>query len=434
MKKTNIIIATTCCVALTVSSLVYAQRPDASGRFGQGGRHESAQGRGANGGLGGAGGPGGVGGPGMQSAAQVVKMRKELTAEERADLNALRLKMSNMGVDYLRKIQLPSGSFSSSPRVGIGPTIVDAIGLLRAGVKLDEPVLAKALAFLEKSVQEDGGIYTTNSHLASYESCLGLVCFHLANEAAGDGRYDEVLKNAERFVRGVQYNEANGVEPSDERFGGVGYGAEKSTRPDLSNTQFFVEALREIGVEEEDQAIQDALVFVSRCQNLESEANPAAGQTRGNDGGFFYTFINGEENPAGQEADGGLRSYGSMTYAGLKSLIYAGLTPDDPRVEAAIGWIKENYTTTQNPGLGKRGLYYYYNTFSKCLKVIGSDSFVDAEGVAHDWRAELLETLALAQNIDGSWVNDDRMWYETDAPLVTGYILTVLSYCAEDEK
>ena len=123
-----------------------------------------------------------------------------------------------------------------------------------------------------------------------------------------------------------------------------------------------------------------------------------------------------------------------MTYAGLKSLIYAGLTPDDPRVEAAIGWIKENYTTTQNPGLGKRGLYYYYNTFSKCLKVIGSDSFVDAEGVAHDWRAELLETLALAQNIDGSWVNDDRMWYETDAPLVTGYILTVLSYCAEDEK
>lgn len=156
MKKTNIIVATTCCVALTVSSLVYAQRPDASGRFGQGGRPESAQGRGANGGLGGAGGPGGVGGPGMQSAAQVVKMRKELTAEERADLNALRLKMSDMGVDYLRKIQLPSGSFSSSPRVGIGPTIVDAIGLLRAGVKLDEPVLAKALAFLEKSVQEDG--------------------------------------------------------------------------------------------------------------------------------------------------------------------------------------------------------------------------------------------------------------------------------------
>ncbi len=420
MKKTNIIIATTCCVALTVSSLVYAQRPDASGRLGQGGRPESAQGRGANGGLGGAGGPGGVGGPGMQSAAQVVKMRKELTADERADLNSLRLKMSDMGVDYLRKIQLPSGSFSSSPRVGIGPTIVDAIGLLRAGVKLDEPVLAKALAFLEESVQDDGGIYTTNSHVASYESCLGLVCFHLANEAAGDGRYE--------------YNEANGVDPSDERFGGVGYGAEKSTRPDLSNTQFFVEALREIGVEEEDQAIQDALVFVSRCQNLESEANPAAGQTRGNDGGFFYTFINGEENPAGQEADGGLRSYGSMTYAGLKSLIYAGLTPDDPRVEAAIGWIKEHYTTTQNPGLGKRGLYYYYNTFSKCLKVIGSDSFVDAEGVAHDWRAELLETLALAQNIDGSWVNDDRMWYETDAPLVTGYILTVLSYCAEEEK
>ena len=30
-----------------------------------------------------------------------------------------------------------------------------------------------------------------------------------------------------------------------------------------------------------------------------------------------------------------LRSYGSMTYAGLKSMIFAGVGPDDPRVKAA---------------------------------------------------------------------------------------------------
>lgn len=386
-------------------------------------------------GMGGGRGGMGVGRPDAQaSAAPVVKMREKLSDEERGDLQALRVKMLADGVKYLSQMQLPSGSFSASPRAGIGPTLVDAIGLLRAGAAIDDPVLAKALRFLESSIQEDGGIYSEGGRISSYESCLGLVCFSLANAAAGDGRYDGVVSNAEKYVRGRQYNEANGTSREDANFGGVGYGSDSSSRPDLSNTQFFVEALRELGADEDDKAIQDALVFVSRCQNLESEDNPVAGETRGDDGGFIYTFVAPDENPAGQEASGGLRSYGSMTYAGLKSLVYAGLTAEDPRVEAATSWIRANYTTTENPGLGKRGLYYYYNTFSKCLRVLGLETVTDKAGVEHNWRAELLETLALAQNVDGSWANDDRMWMETDACLVTGYILTVLSYCAEEEN
>jgi len=370
------------------------------------------------------------------SAAQIVKMRETLAEEERADLEALRVKMIADGVEYLRKVQLPSGSFSASPRVGIGPTIIDAIGMLRVGVSLDDPLLAKTLKFIEESIREDGGIYSEGGRLANYESCVGLMCFSLANKAAGDGRYDDVIEAAERFVRATQYGEANGTKIDDENFGGVGYDKDQSTRPDLSNTQFFIEALRETGADEDDPAIQDALVFVSRCQNLESEDNPASHLASG-DGGFIYTFVSPDENPAGQEVSGGLRSYGSMTYAGLKSLIYAGLTKEDPRVEAATRWIAENYTTTENPGLGKRGLYYYYNTFSKCLEALGDDIFTDKEGVAHNWRAELIETLALAQNIDGSWVNEDRMWFETDACLVTGYVLIALSCCEapnDDER
>ncbi len=399
-----------------------------------GGAGQGANGRGGMGGPGGPGmgGRGGNGGPGASAqVSPAKKMRSELSKEEKADLEALRVKMIDDGVKRLAKSQGENGSFSASPRAGIGPTLIDAIGLLRVGVKLDEPVLANAMKFLEASVHDDGGVYSEGMHLSSYESCLGLVCFMLANEQAGDGRYDEVVKNAERFVRGSQYNESTGVSREDEYFGGVGYGADSSSRPDLSNTQFFIEALREIGVEEDDQAIQDALVFVSRCQNLESEHN-ASGQVKTNDGGFIYTFVDGEENPAGQEVSGGLRSYGSITYAGLKSLIYAGLKADDPRVDAATGWIKENYSMEQNPGLGKRGLYYYYHTLSKCFKVIGDETIVDAKGVEHNWRSELIETLALAENADGSWVNEDRMWMETDANLVTGYVLIVLSYCSKE--
>lgn len=376
----------------------------------------------------------GAGGRGAGDAngarAVAVKMREKLSDAERGDLESLRRKMLADGIEYLRKVQLPNGSFSSSPRVGVGPTMVVAIGLLRAEVKLDDPLLAKTLAYLEGAIRDDGGIYSESGMLSNYESCIGLICFKLANDAAGDGRYDDVLVRAEKFIRGAQYNEANGTARDDQYFGGLGYNEERSTRPDLSNTQFFIEALREVGADEDDQAIQDALVFVSRCQNLESEDNPS-GEARGEDGGFFYTFVSPDENPAGQEVSGGLRSYGSMTYAGLKSLIYAGLTADDPRVEAASKWIGEHYTTTENPGLGKRGLYYYYNTFSKCMLVLGKKMFVDGDGVEHDWRADLIETLALAQNVDGSWFNEDRMWYESDASLVTGYVLTVLVYCEE---
>ncbi|MBQ9874063.1 MAG: terpene cyclase/mutase family protein [Thermoguttaceae bacterium] len=374
---------------------------------------------------------GGRGG-GRQTASPTVpieKMRASLSDAERADLEALRASMVAEGIAFLTKSQSEDGSFSASPRVGIGPTLIDVAGLLRAGVKLDEPILAKALAFLEKSVREDGGIYSEGLHLSTYESCLGLVCFTLANRQAGDGRYDAIVEKAEKFVRGSQYNKENGVEKEDEYFGGVGYGKGAMTRPDLSNTQFFVEALREIGAGEDDPAIQDALTFVSRCQNFETGDVVSSGRPSSNDGGFFYTFVAGEENPAGEEVDGGLRSYGSITYAGLKSLIYAGLTPDDPRVEAATGWIRQNYTLTQNPGLGKRGLYYYYHTLSKCFQVLGEDLFEDSNGKKHDWRRELIEALALAENADGSWVNENRYWYENDPNLVTGYVLIVLSYC-----
>ena len=209
-------------------------------------------------------------GPQLPAPRAIAKKRTALSEAEKSDLEGLRRQMIQDGVAFLATRQSESGSFSESPRVGIGPTLIAAMGLLRAGVNLDEPVLAKTMKFLEKSVHEDGGVYSDGMHLSTYESCIGLVCFMLANERAGDGRYDEIIKNAEKFVRSSQFNSANGVTKNDEYFGGVGYGADSMTRPDLSNTQFFIEALREVGAGEDDPAIQDALVFVSRCQNLES--------------------------------------------------------------------------------------------------------------------------------------------------------------------
>jgi squalene-hopene/tetraprenyl-beta-curcumene cyclase len=194
-----------------------------------------------------------------------------------------------------------------------------------------------------------------------------------------------------------------------------------------------MDALIAAGNGPDDPAVQRALVFVSRAQNLESEHNATPFAAKYNDGGFYYTPANGGESFANKPGDPpqALRSYGSMTYAGLKSMIYAGLTKDDPRVKAATTWLRKNYTLNANPGLGDQGLYYYYHTMAKTLHALGNEAqvFVDNDGNKHDWRAEMVAALAERQNDDGSWTNTNQRWLEADPNLVTGYSLLILSYC-----
>ena len=118
-----------------------------------------------------------------------------------------------------------------------------------------------------------------------------------------------------------------------------------------------------------------------------------------------------------------------MTYAGLKSMIFAGVGPDDPRVQAAVAWIQKHYSLSENPGMGDAGLYYYYHTFAKALDALGQDVFVDADGTQHHWRRELARELVSRQRADGAWVNDNSRWLEGDPNLVTAYALLTLAYC-----
>jgi squalene-hopene/tetraprenyl-beta-curcumene cyclase len=119
-----------------------------------------------------------------------------------------------------------------------------------------------------------------------------------------------------------------------------------------------------------------------------------------------------------------------MTYAGLKSFLYAGVSKDDARVKGAIKWIRSHYTLDENPGMGQAGLYYYYHTFGKALAAWGEDRFKDVKGLEHDWRADLFEAAKKRQRPDGSWVNaGDRAYGETNPELATAFALMALSYC-----
>ena len=325
------------------------------------------------------------------------------------------------GIAFLETAQAEDGSYSGN--TGTGVTSLAATALLRNGRTPQDPLVAKSLAFLEQHVHDDGGIYQEGSIHRNYETCLAIACFAEANR---DGKYDKLLRRAEAFLKKLQWDDEEGHDRSSTSYGGAGYGSH--SRPDLSNTAFFIDALKSLGRDAEDPAIQRALVFVSRCQNLATEHNDTEFAAKNPDGGFYYTIAAGGSSQAGETPEGGLRSYGSMTYAGLKSMIYAGVGPDDPRVKAAQKWIGENYTLQENPQMGDNGLYYYYHTFAKALEAVGAEQLVDDQGIAHNWRDELIAQLASLQLADGSWVNGNERWLEGDPNLVTGYVLLTLSY------
>ncbi len=339
--------------------------------------------------------------------------------------NASREELVKRGIAYLlERGQNEAGAFSPQTGAAVTGLVVTAI-LNNEPNAVADPRVQKALKYLESHIQKDGGICAPDSKYKNYETCVALTAFLAANK---DGKYADVIKRAEAFIKDQQWDENESIDQGDPRYGGAGYGSK--ARPDLSNTGFFLEALHELGRDENDPAIQKALLFVSRTQNLESASNNTPFANKVNDGGFYYTPAAGGQSMAGQNADGGLRSYGSMTYAGLKSMIYAGLTSEDPRVKAALKFIAANYSVTENPGMGQAGLYYYYQTFAKAMSAAKVDKFKDAQGTEHDWRREIISALAERQQQDGSWTNGESdRWMESDPSLVTGYALLALAHC-----
>jgi hypothetical protein len=330
-------------------------------------------------------------------------------------------------LDYLKGAQKENGNFATDPRAGEpGLTALIAASLIKNGVAADNPVVAKALKFLEGKVQKDGGVYDRG--LSNYMTCLAVMTF---KEANAGGKYDKVIENAVKYVKSLQF--ADGLTEDNTNFGGAGYD-KPGTRggPDMSNTHFMVEALLAAGVKKDDPSITRALTYISRSQNLESEFNKLAYAKKAGDadkGGFVYNLSEAENAKSPKRtAEGGLRSEGGMTYAGLKSFLYAGVSKDDKRVKAAIEWVRKNYTVTENPGQKDAGLYYYYHTFAKAMDALGEDQFADAKGVKHDWRQELFDELKKRQKANGSWANSNGAFLESLPELATAFAVLALSY------
>ncbi len=301
--------------------------------------------------------------------------------------------------------------------------------------------MKQGFAYLLASAQADGSIQ--RGKLANYNTALCMMALGLADDPA----YNEVLRRARVFVIGLQRDAGMPGRADDRLDGGIGYG---DSRPvaDLVNTLTAIEGLRatefvvwranarggKTNREGETNRAPDlnweaAIHFIENCQNLPKYNTQAWVSTLPRDlGGFVYapgdSKAGGETNTdTGRMA---LRSYGSISYAGLLSYIYADVKGDDPRVVAVLDWLRANYTLDENPGMGEQGFYYYLHLMVKGLNAAGVDTVELTDGRKVNWRRDVAMKLLDTQQRDGSWVNRNSRWWEKDPSLVTAYAVLAL--------
>jgi squalene-hopene/tetraprenyl-beta-curcumene cyclase len=340
----------------------------------------------------------------------------------------------NKGIRYLKTKQDPAnGAFGTPDNPGFTALAAMAImgdPLLKKGQPMPDEA-KKAYDFLLSCQKPDGSIM--GKGYANYTTSLSLTALTVAGH---ENKYRDAILKARRFIVGGQIDSGEKGKDDTPNDGGIGYGTNPAS--DLSNTHFALEALYhaqiyfqdDVAVKSEPQLNYAAAIeFVSKCQNL-SATNKSTwvSDDEKNKGGFIYKP--GESKlPKPDDLGNGktaLRSYGSMSYAGLLSFIYADLDAKDQRVKAVKEWLSKNYTVKENPGIGQEGLYYYFHTMAKAMSLAQIDFIETPGGKRANWRDELAKQMFNLQKEDGSWANENGRWMEKDSILVTSYAVLAL--------
>ena len=331
------------------------------------------------------------------------------------------------GLDWLAANQKDDGSWSDPnfPALTALPTWAFA----RSNHQSSKTAVPKAVAFLKSNVQSDGGIYRKvpgrkGGGLGNYNTAICMTALH----GTGDKSLTRIVQNARTFI-------AQGQHRGDDLYtGGFGYDkANNRAYADLMNTLYAAEAMRLTQDVEDTRPASEKKAeidwkataeFVSKLQN-----NAAAGKDQ--EGGFIY--MPGESKAGSTTNENGvvvLRSYGSMTYAGMLALIYADVDRDDPRVRSAFDWSCKNWTLDENPGMGAQGLFFFYNIISRSLSAYGADMVPEKDGTYINWRKELARRIISMQTIEpngqGYWINKEGRFWERNSVLVTAYSILAL--------
>ena len=345
------------------------------------------------------------------------------------------------GVAWLAAHQGEDGAFSDPLFPGLSGLALWAVAA--SGDPAYSNVVKKGSDFILAKVQPDGGIYTPipdrkGGGLGTYNTAVCLT----ALAATGRDDITEVVLNARTYLAASQHL-------GDDVFKG-GFGYDKQTDrayTDLMNTHFVLEAMRRTqayedrrpaGQKRADLNWQAALEFAERLHN-----GPDTGD---NAGGFYYSPGDakaGTEKIAAQSNAPGaattnetvvLRSYGSITYAGLLALVHCDVDRADPRVQSALNWASRHWTLDENPGMQDQGLYFFYNVMSRALAAAGLETIPRDQGDPIPWAKELVGKVVSLRQDDGSWVNRNGRFLENDSVLATAYSVLALEFATGRTK
>ena len=360
--------------------------------------------------------------PAGDSALTVARDDLDVSLRLEAETSMLR------GTRYLLAQQLPDGSWSRHP-------VITAYALLALANGPDafspdnRRAVARAAEFVAAQAHADGSIW--NYRTKGYQVCstaAGLMALIRVERP----EYVSLMQNARCYLVGAQSVD---MPRTDERFGG--FAAVSGEMPDLITTQCVLEALwlSESTVrnsEESSDALRQPLAaaydaatsFVSRCQRLRLAGDSAAPAALREPAGWFA------ESPEGPASPNAVSSTPSgialLTCAGLKSLLYAGVGTEDARTRAAQDWVRAHYAVSENPGLGRIGLFTYLYMLTKTLKAWEASNAGLPAIPRTNWRCGIVAELLALQRGRGHWLQDDPHWWETQPELVTAYALLCL--------
>lgn len=309
------------------------------------------------------------------------------------------------GIQYLRTVQNPDGSWTGSRGTNVGYTSLGVLPLLNNDISESDPVVAKAIDNIRSNRKIDGSIYVWYSNYETSLAILSLVATH-------NSAYESDILAARNFIADIQNDEGELLTNSDWTYGGWGYNENSPSWSDLSNTQWSLMGLDAAGLSTTDNTWSKAETYITRSQNWQA-TNPVYDVT--NDGGFTY------QPPSISCCWGGggdtSQSYGAMTAAGVWSLRLTGVDTTDQRVQAGLNWLRDHYVpieTVQNPGIGNTYLYYYLLSFAKSL--------IMTEIPAGSWQEtasnDITNYIVSEQNDDGHWTSAEGDLFATEQAIL----------------
>ena len=298
------------------------------------------------------------------------------------------------GVVFLKSRQAPDGSWH-----GEGMTALVSLALVTAGESPDSPAVARAFQALLRAPETGHETYE-----------LGLKAMALASSPE---KYGRALQSYALRLEGSQLkaNQRNVTGSWGYRMTGGGFGA-----GDNSNSQY---ALLGLHAAAEAGARIDPFIWLRARRYWENA------QCR--DGGWAY-----KSGPA-------FGGTGSMTCAGISSLIISGarvsesrerLAGDhvehcgdrssDPALQAGLDWLGVHFDVRQNINSGGQWKFYYLYGLERAGRLSGLRYFG-----RHDWYREGAEELLRLQDpVTGTWRG---VGSEADPVLATSFALLFLA-------